>query len=98
MQVRADIQLNPGRKPDWSNGQYANRAKIKTASRVFVFRNRDDMSLPQISREDTHLETIIENEMPSAPTEFEDMVEIVEAISASLVSRKKKVPTPSFTL
>ncbi|GJQ87381.1 hypothetical protein Trydic_g14527 [Trypoxylus dichotomus] len=30
--------------------------------------------------------------MPSAPTEFEDMVEIIEAISASLVSRKKMQP------
>ncbi|GJQ83128.1 hypothetical protein Trydic_g15366 [Trypoxylus dichotomus] len=37
-------------------------------------------------------------EMPSAPTEFEDMVEIIEAISASLVARKKNMPTPGFTL
>ncbi|GJQ78958.1 hypothetical protein Trydic_g122 [Trypoxylus dichotomus] len=65
MQVRADIQLNPGRKPDWNVGQ--------------------------------HSKSILK-EIPSAPTEFEDMVKTIEAISASLVSRKKKVPTPGFTL
>ncbi|GJQ81184.1 hypothetical protein Trydic_g23354 [Trypoxylus dichotomus] len=65
MQVRADIQLNPGRKPDWNVGQ--------------------------------HRKSILK-ETPSAPTEFEDMVEIIEAISASLVARKKKVPTSGFTL
>ncbi|GJQ85722.1 hypothetical protein Trydic_g13410 [Trypoxylus dichotomus] len=65
MQVRADVQLSPGRKPDWNVGQ--------------------------------HSKSILK-EMPSAPTEFEDMVEIMEAISASLVSRKKTVPTPGFTL
>ncbi|GJQ69877.1 hypothetical protein Trydic_g22422 [Trypoxylus dichotomus] len=37
-------------------------------------------------------------EMPSAPTEFEDMLEIIEATSTSLVSGKKKVSTPGFTL
>ncbi|GJQ70030.1 hypothetical protein Trydic_g13379 [Trypoxylus dichotomus] len=65
MQVRADIELNPGRKPDWNVGQ--------------------------------HRKSILK-EMPSAPTGFEDMVEIIEAISASLVSRKKKEPSPGFTL
>ncbi|GJQ67451.1 hypothetical protein Trydic_g8299 [Trypoxylus dichotomus] len=44
-----------------------------------------------------HSKSILKK-MTSAPTEFEDMVEIIEAISASLVSRKKKVPTLGFTL
>ncbi|GJQ70165.1 hypothetical protein Trydic_g22627 [Trypoxylus dichotomus] len=37
-------------------------------------------------------------ENPSTPTEFKDILEIIEATSISLISRKEKMPTPGFTL
>ncbi|GJQ69205.1 hypothetical protein Trydic_g6355 [Trypoxylus dichotomus] len=45
-----------------------------------------------------HRSQNIFKEMPFGRTEFEDILEIIEATPSSLVSRKEKVPTPGFIL